>query len=288
LGRVLAAAGQAEAAVVELRESVRLDPSYATGWCNLGLALEDWGRRDEAIDALRRARELARADGVAFIDYHLAAMGAGPPPAVCPPAYLVQLFDHYAPRFEEHLVNNLGYRGPWLLRDALAPLLPAGRALDVIDLGCGTGLCGALFRPLARGMVGVDLSPQMIERSRQRNVYTELVQAHLTPALSARRGAADLILAADVFIYVGDLSPVFRAAAKALRPGGLFAFTLEVTERADFTVEPSRRYAHSLAYVRRVAAGVGLVERHASSAVLRAGETAPVTGAVVVLGRGDV
>jgi predicted TPR repeat methyltransferase len=248
------------------------------------------------------------------IAYHHAALagpGAGAPP-VCPPQYLVELFDRYADRFDEHLVRKLNYRGPELLRDAVFTIMsrrdPANAhgactvgsieethgastvdvpALNVIDLGCGTGLCGLLFRPVASHLVGVDLSPRMIEKSRQRNVYDELAQADVVKALTARPAAADIILAADVFIYIGDLEAVFRAAAGALRPGGLLAFTIEVIADAagGFVLRPTRRYAQSAAYIRRLAIAVGLEEVSATPAVLRAGEEAGVDGLVFVLAR---
>lgn len=284
-GMALVAAGRLGEAAEAFREAVGLHPAYATAWCNLGLVLEDLGRGAEAVDALKRAKAHAVEADVAFIDYHLAALGSGPSPAACPADYLVRLFDGYAPRFDDHLVNRLGYRGPWLLRDAVMPLLAGGTAGDVIDLGCGTGLCGMPFRPVARSLVGVDLSPRMLERAASRGVYDQLIRSDVTAALFQRPAAVDLVLAADVFIYVGDLAPVFQAAAVALRPGGLLAFTLEVTEAADFKLEPSRRYAHWIDYVRRVAVAAGLTERSASAAFLRAGETAPVRGAVVVLSK---
>lgn len=271
--------GQARLAVEQFRAALTMDPSYAPAHCNLGLTLEDLGQHSEAVAALREAKRLA--PNLPMIDYHLAAMGALDAPPICPPEYLVQLFDNYAPRFDAHLVAKLGYRGPQLLWEAVAPLRPPG-LLDVIDLGCGTGLCGVLFKPMARSLLGVDLSPRMIEQSRARKVYDELVQSDLAPALLARPRQADLILAGDVFIYVGDLRPIFHAVAAALRPGGLFAFTLETTEQANYVLCPSRRYAHNIEYVREVAREQGLIERAISPQILRAGETGPVLGAVAV------
>jgi len=283
LALIYAQTRQFERAIEQFGMALALDPNHAAAQCNLGLTLEDLGRTTEAIAALRAARRVA--GDLPLIMYHLAALGDIPAPRACPPDYLVQLFDGYAGRFDAHLVAKLGYRGPQLLLDSLVPLLAPDAALDVIDLGCGTGLCGALFRPRARSLVGVDLSPLMLEQSRRRGVYDELVKSDLAPALLARPGGADVLLAADVFIYVGDLAPIFYAAATALRAGGFFAFTLEIADCPDFTLCRSRRYAHNPAYIRRLAAETGLVERGFTRAILRAGEEAPVTGAVVVMGR---
>jgi len=282
LGLYYAGRGELGLAVEQFRAALAKDSHYAPAHCNLGLVLEDLGRPAEAVEALRQARTLAGEQP--FIEYHLAALGGTAPPPACPAEYLVQLFDAYAPRFEQHLVHKLGYRGPQLLLDAARPFLP-DRTIDVIDLGCGTGLCGRLFRRLARRMVGVDLSGVMLDLARQTGSYDELLRCDLVSALSARPQSAELILAADVFIYVGELSRVFNAAFKALRPGGLFAFTLETTNQSDYVLGRSRRYAHSSAYIRRLAGEAGFVERSMASSFLRAGEDGPVTGSVAVLTR---
>jgi predicted TPR repeat methyltransferase len=282
LGTALAQSGDPKSAVVHLRQAVTLQPDHGSAHCNLGLALEDAGQKDQAADALRNAIRLMPDPSVA--QYHLAALGAGDPPATCPPRYLVELFDNYADRFEHHLVTTLGYQGPQLLLDMVKsanPPLP----LDVMDLGCGTGLCGVLFRPLARTLVGVDLAPRMIALSKSRNVYDDLLHSDLAPALESRPQAFDLLLAADVFIYIGDLSPLFRSAATALRPGGLFAFTIERTDSADFLVLPTRRYAQSPAYIRRLSDQFGFEELTSKDAILRAGETGDVPGTVFLLRR---
>ncbi|MDB5298794.1 MAG: hypothetical protein JWO87_457 [Phycisphaerales bacterium] len=282
LGTALAQSGDPKSAVEHLRRAVALRPDHGSAYCNLGLALEDAGQKEQAAEALRHAIRLMPDPSVA--QYHLAALGAGAPPATCPPRYLVELFDNYADRFEHHLVTTLGYQGPQLLLDIVKsanPELP----LDVMDLGCGTGLCGVLFRPLARTLVGIDLAPRMIAASKSRKVYDDLLQSDLTPALESRPQGFDLLLAADVFIYIGDLSPLFRSAATALRPGGLFAFTIERTDSADFLVLPTRSYAQSPDYIRRLSDQFGFQELASKDATLRAGETGDVPGTVFLLRR---
>ena len=286
LGVSLARAGRSDQAIAHFRRAVELRPDHAVAYCNLGVALEEQGDVTGAAAAYGRAGALR--PGSRVIAYHHAALaGRGAPPA-CPTDYLVELFDGYADRFDEHLVVKLHYRGPELLRDAVAALTRR-TDLAILDLGCGTGLCGALFRPMASMLVGVDLSPKMLEKSRERGVYDDLLGADIADVMKARPASADLILAADVFIYVGDLAAVFSAAAAALRPGGLFAFTVEtLTESGrDSLLRPTRRYAHSSAYVRRLATAAGFVEASASAAVLRAGEEAAVDGMVFLFRRPD-
>src|SRR6185437_13438150 len=131
-----------------------------------------------------------------------------------PDAYVKHLFDEYALRFESHLVEELRYRAPEDLLSAVLQVRPEAKAgeggalWDVLDLGCGTGRCGELFRPYARRMVGVDLAPNMIEISRKRGggrIYDELLNSHILAALERYREAFDILVAADVFIYVGAL-----------------------------------------------------------------------------------
>jgi predicted TPR repeat methyltransferase len=286
LALALAQVGRLDEAVEQFRRTLALRPDDAEGHCNLALALEGRGDVAGAVAAIGRARELRPESP--FIAYHHAALtGAAPPPA-CPPQYLVPLFDGYADRFDEHLVDKLHYAGPRLLREAVAALTDRNH-LSVIDLGCGTGLCGVLFRPVAPRLVGVDLAPRMLEKSRSRGVYDELVRADVVDALRHRPTSADLVLAADVFIYVGDLAPVFDAVRTALLPGGLFAFTIESMDddAGDFVLRATRRYAHSGGYVRRLAAEADLRECFMKPAVLRAGEAGDVAGAVFVLRKAE-
>ena len=196
------------------------------------------------------------------------------------------LFDGYADQFDEHLVRHLGYRAPRLLLEAVTATSDAGSGggLAVLDLGCGTGLCGELFKPHASRLVGVDLSPGMLRKARARGVYDELLVGDLGHALRREAEAYDLVLAADVFLYVGDLDDVFAAARGAMRTGGLLAFTLEAHRGHEpFVLRPSRRFAHSIGYARGLAAKHGLAEVRTDTAALRREEAADVEGLVVVL-----
>jgi predicted TPR repeat methyltransferase len=181
------------------------------------------------------------------------------------PGYVRALFDGYAGRFDGDLTGRLRYAVPELIEAALPGLLgvPAGR-LDIIDLGCGTGLAGVALRPYARRLHGVDLSPRMLDRARARGIYDDLEAADLATALRAGGAAAwDLAVAADVLVYVGDLTPVFAAAAAALRPGGLLIASAEQAPDGDgagdgVVLLPTRRYAHGAGHIRAAAAAAGL------------------------------
>lgn len=202
---------------------------------------------------------------------------------------VVELFDRYAGHFEEHLVEGLGYQGHALL--VAATLAAAGddaRDWEILDLGCGTGLCAPLLRPVAKGLRGVDASSEMVARARERGRYDEVWVADLVYALAMEPAASlDLLTAADVLGYVGDLRAPLQEAARALRSGGRFAFTVEVLESASrpWALGPRRRVAYAEAYLRAEAAQHGFAIEHLDGALLRREEGAPVQGHVVVLRR---
>lgn len=275
---------QHDAAIAAAKLAVALAPNQADTHHALGVVLAAAGRTDpdRRADAITAYRHALALQPLPEWEYELAMLGGGEgrTPATAPDAYVQRLFDDYAPTFDQHLAQELHYRVP---EDMLAALrqvwakrtLPA-RDLDVLDLGAGTGRCGELFRPHARTIVGIDLSPKMIAAAQGRRdaagqpCYDRLICAHIVPALQEFSAAFDLILAADVFIYVGALEAVFAAAHAALRPGGMLAFSLERHDDnagEDFILR--QRFGHSLAYIRRLSAQHHFTEIAAQAAPIR-------------------
>jgi len=277
-GTLLLRMGDSGHALVCHHRALALQPGNAQAHLHYANALRALNRIGDAIDAYRDA--LACGADADAVTYHLAALGVHPAPAAPPAHYVAALFDQYADGFDQHLQQVLHYRVPGLLMDALAGRLNAP-ALDVIDLGCGTGLCGPLLRPHARTLVGVDLSPQMLEQSLRRGVYDELVCADITAVLQGR--GADLLVAADVLVYLGDLQPLFRAVRQALRPGGLFGFSVEALERGEYALRGSGRYAHAASYLRAQAQAHGLTVESLAEQTLRQDAGENVAGYIVVL-----
>ncbi|HSB79369.1 MAG TPA: methyltransferase domain-containing protein, partial [Candidatus Methylomirabilis sp.] len=166
-----------------------------------------------------------------------------------------------------------------------AALPPPASALDILDAGCGTGLCAPLLRPYARRLIGVDLSPGMLAKAAERHAYDDLVKAELTEFLGRQTEAFDVIASADTLCYFGALEPVFCPAAKALKPNGLIAFTLEDAgdEGAGLhLLTPDGRYAHARSYVQGVLGAAGFAVHSVAFAVLRKEGGQPVAGHVVV------
>ncbi|MES2741344.1 MAG: tetratricopeptide repeat protein [Pseudomonadota bacterium] len=259
---------QYEAALRSHARAVALRPGYALAHQYRANTLRALDRTDEAVAAYRMALE--QGGDAAQIAYALAACGVGAAPHASPVDYVQGLFDQYASHFDQHLLQVLAYRTPALLDAAIRRALPCeGPArLDTLDLGCGTGLCGHYLRPYSRALSGVDLSPKMLEKAALSGLYDELACAELQQFLSGRADHYDLIVAGDVFVYLGDLAPVFAQVRQALRPGGSFCFSVEAEPEQEVCLRPSNRYAHSLAYLRRLAREVGfeLVEAAAHEA----------------------
>lgn len=171
------------------------------------------------------------------------------------PAELVaRSFDTLAEAFDEHLVNRLGYDGPAKLAVLLATLGAPGGKLDILDLGCGTGLCAPVLKPYASRLIGVDLSARMLAKAEARGLYDRLDQADLLQALAAADGGFGMIVAFDTFPYIGALEPVFEAVAARLAPGGWFVFSTEHADGDSFVLRGNGRFAHAEAYVEALAA----------------------------------
>jgi predicted TPR repeat methyltransferase len=213
-----------------------------------------------------------------------ACLGQGAPDRA-PDAYVEHVFDDMAENFDAHLVDHLDYRAPRLLCDALAAALPPpAAALDILDGGCGTGLCAPLLRPYARRLIGVDLSGGMLARAAGRKTYDDLVKAELTGFLRGHTETYDVIASADTLCYFGDLALIVQAAAEALKAGGVLAFTLEDVGDggSGYQLQPHGRYAHARKYVEDALVAAGLVPQSIASVVLRKEGGQPVAGHLVV------
>ncbi len=220
-GRDLALRGDLAAAADLFAQAVEAAPGFAAAWFALGETRAKLGDGAGAAVALREALRIDPGDrhGAAL---HLARLGAADPSTAMSPSYVRAVFDQYAPRFDHALVEGLAYRGPQRLLEAVgrARAVPGFGAM--LDLGCGTGLAGAAFRTQVQHLTGVDLSPGMIAEARAKGIYDRLQTGELAEFLAAERAAPrryDLVVAADVFVYLFDLDPVARAVADVLEPG---------------------------------------------------------------------
>jgi len=310
---VLRAKGEPDEAEAAYREAIRIDPEHCDAYHNLGVLLNAQRRPREAAlcfskiitlkpkhpearkllalahctlgemdKAVEIFEEWLREDPDDPIARHmLAACSGRDVPSRASDAFVEQTFDNFAVSFDSRLAK-LHYRAPALVTAMLEQSGPArSPSLDVLDAGCGTGLCGHLLAPYARRLVGVDLSDGMLAQARERNVYDELLKSELTSYLAACNGAFDVVVSADTLVYFGPLDEVVAAAERALRPGGRLIFTVEELDGRGYSLAPSGRYRHARGYVRDVLTGSGLRAEIAPAELrLEAGE--PVAGLVVL------
>ena len=283
-GLTLQKLGRPQEALACFDRALALRPAHLQSHQQRGDALLALHRRDEAVGAYERAGALTREAGLdtSQIDFALAALGVGAPPERAPSAYVKALFDQYAGHFDRHLTGVLGYRTPELMAQAIARHV-TGTRLASVDLGCGTGLCAPHLRPLSQRLAGVDLSEKMLAQARATGLYDELACADIGAFLDGRTADFDLVVAADVLVYFGALDSLFAQVRAALRPGGWFCFSTEAGGGPDYTLLPSNRYAHSLAYLQRLARERGFALAEAAPAVVRSENGADVKGYLLVL-----
>ena len=322
LGICLRDDGEVEAAADALRASVVHEPGYFRSYDALAMLLYQLGRTQEAAGIY--SAWVAREPGNAKARHMAAATSQENVPARAADDYVRELFDSSAKSFDADLAK-LNYRAPELVAFALAREAVERRRLaasaaaealptlidasvahapksggdasatyvskpvgQVLDAGCGTGLCGPLLRPNCSRLVGVDLSPQMIERAGARGCYDELVTAELSEFMRSHPGEFDAIVSADTLVYFGALEEPLRAARDALRPAGVLIFTLEslpAEVAEDFRLETHGRYAHSEPYIRGALAASGFDVVAYSHAILREERDQPVDGVVIAARR---
>jgi predicted TPR repeat methyltransferase len=278
-GRVLERLKRHEEALQQYHKALALAPKHASTRYHAGMALCVLDRIEEAAEVFRDW--LAVDPGNPSAKHYLAACTGKDVPKRASDAFVAATFDEFAQSFDSKL-ESLHYRAPELVAATVRELLgePAAR-LEILDAGCGTGLCGPKLAPYARHLIGVDLSAKMLEKAKLRGHYHALHEAELTAFMEAQSTSFDLIVSADTLCYFGDLEPVCSAARRALRAGGRLIFTVEALLQGDFKLHSLGRYSHSRPYLSQVLARCGFSVTLLEDAVLRTEYGAPVHGYVV-------
>ena len=288
LGMLCASRDDAQAAVKYYCTAITLRPQHPDGHKLLGIAYCTLGQLDKAAEVFRSWMVSQPDDPVAR--HHYAACSGVNVPERATDDYIEQCFDRFASSFEEQLKVRLSYKAPELIVSALLKYLPPAQ-YDILDAGCGTGLCGPLVAAHAARLVGVDLSLGMLQKAEGKECYDQLIKAELTDFLGAPEQAAnfDVMLSADTLCYFGPLEKVMKAAHNALRPEGLLVFSVEDggerAEDAGHVINPHGRYAHASGYVRVCLENAGFEVLGIESATLRTEGGNPVQGLVVVARR---
>jgi predicted TPR repeat methyltransferase len=319
LGTALSELGRHEEAIGSFLTALRLRPESDEVCNKIGCSFASRGMVAPAVEWFHRARQMnphstkylgpygralvfsgcyqlaaevieqwTKAEPDNPVALHLAKAILGSQEAThVPTDYIRTLFNDCASRFDSTLAN-LKYCGPQLVVEALrqVAIVPAVN-WDILDVGCGTGLVGAAIKPLARRLVGVDLSAGMLELARQRNVYDELIEGNMLDCLRCRPRSFDVLTASDVLSYMGDLGEFFQCATDSLRPGGFVVVAVEAFSGAgNYRLNPSGRFSHSLPYLRSVMEESGLTVAHIRDDVMRH-ETGRPVATLVAAGRSD-
>ncbi|HEV2508999.1 methyltransferase [Bosea sp. (in: a-proteobacteria)] len=284
-----------QAAIDILDQTLAENYGFTAAWHLYGLAQEALGHNEEAATAWRQCLDLDPNDHVgAKLD--LARIGALAAEQATSENFSGALFDGYAERFDSHLVGTLQYQAPALLKDALARHCEQASRLfhfgTTLDLGCGTGLMGEAIRAEIEFLAGCDLSPRMIAKAQAKTregggpLYDKLATAGLTAFLASRPDAsADLVIAADVFVYLGDLAPCFHQSARVLKAGGLLAFTVQSHDGEGIAVGQDRRFAHAGAWLRDALGEAQLKPVLVEPRSTRIDRGEPVPGLIVIAER---
>lgn len=281
LGNIHKRRGDFASAVEAYRKALSLREYHSEDYENLSVMLYLQGNYDEALPLVKQWLELDPDNPTAR---HRWASFGGEPLSRASDDYVSKLFDNFAESFD-HVLKNLDYKAPFLVAAAVETLcrnLGLSR-LNILDAGCGTGLCGPLIEDFAERLTGVDLSAKMLERAAKRDCYHQLIHHELESWIASQTGVYDVIISADTLVYFGDLSGVCQAVKNALTAGGRFIFTVErLDDGQPFKINPHGRFSHGEAYIRAVLADAGLTVVELRPELLRYEAGVPVNGFLVI------
>lgn len=268
-------------AIQYFNEAVKLNPNHLFAHVNLGasyLKIEDYQ------NAILHYQEALRINPENR-EYSYIVNALNNPdllPNAAPQEFVKNLFAQYAPYYEQHLFL-LGYNTPEMLYKAIVGLIgPENNSLTILDLGCGTGLIGEKFRLLAKKLIGIDLAEEMVAIARQKEVYDELLVADILTAITQHQDL-DLIIAADTFVYIGDLEQIFAQSKAALKPNGILAFTIEKTYKYPYQIQKSMRFAHSKQYIEELAQKYYFNIKNCQNLILRKDKNSQIEGYLYIL-----
>jgi predicted TPR repeat methyltransferase len=292
LGNTLKELGRLEDAEASYSKAIAIKPEYAEAHSNLGNTLQELGRLEDAEASYSKA--IAIKPEYAKKLSHTIASLSGLNPVRATDAYVSSLFDGYAKKFESSLVGELNYKTPTIIANFLRPLISSVNPhFDILDLGCGTGLAGEALIDLAKTLVGIDLSKEMLKIAEAKNIYNRLIQDEIHHALSQERGASfDIIVSSDVFIYIGDIKAIFDQVYDVLKVGGFFAYSTEALFPAnngkeevlpDYKLNPNGRYSHSSKYLLGLIDAKRFILHILEVAQIRFENGQPVMGYVVIM-----
>lgn len=285
LTKRLRAAGKVQTAYLCGKRTVELDPTNDDAWYDLGEIAQCVGKREEAKEAYQKYFDNNPHDGE--VEHLLLALNDATPPERASDRAILHIYKNFAPSYEERMLEDLKYAGPKHMLEAVRAAIGEPEGLKVLDLGCGSGLAGMTFKKYAAQLTGVDLSQEMVDLARARNIYDRLELGEITEWLARDEENFDLIVSCDCLIYFGDLTNIAEAALSRLKPGGVFAFSMERGARAPFQLTDTGRYNHHPDHIREIAAACGAEVAQLNEAFLRYEYGEEVPGLYAVLRKPD-
>ena len=251
LGNALNDLGKLDDAVKSYEKALAIKPDYAEAHNNLGNVLKDLGQLDDAVKSYERALAI-KPDYL--VPQHMINALTGNTSTEPPKEYVKNLFDDYAEGFDDSLIKQLGYKLPFLMKELILKLDPLRNKFEkVIDLGCGTGLTGIELRDISNNLTGIDISSNMVAKTRELDVYDCLIEGDVVDILSSSKEKYDLFIALDVFIYIGELTKMFKTVRQCCNKNALFIFSIEAQEEDGYSLLKSARYSHSESYILKTA-----------------------------------
>ena len=251
LGVSLLKLRQLDLAINHFEKVLEIKPDYFEAHLRLGNIFSKLGRQNIAINHYEKALTINPDFAVA---QHMLNALTGNTSKTAPKEYVTNLFDGYAERFDDSLIKSLGYNLPFQIKELALKADPSRiKFKKVIDLGCGTGLTGKELRDVTDNLTGIDLSSNMIAKTRELNVYDHLILGDIVDILSSSKEKYDLFIALDVFIYVGELTKIFKQVRQCCNKNAIFIFSVETQKEAGYSLLKSARYAHSDEYIFKTA-----------------------------------
>ena len=282
LGIVLKDCGKLEEAIRFHERAVFLRPDFVEAHYKLSIALRDASRLDDAVASCKRVLELDPENSPAI---HMLSALTGNTTGRAPADYVTHLFNNFSKRFDCHSEGN-GYRVPLILRELLNKHVDKEFFFEnAIDLGCGTGISGSAIASITKRLSGVDLSENMIQEARGKGDYEKLYVDSVEKFLESDMEQYDLFMCTDVFIYIGDLTPVFNLVRERALTKAIFAFSVEDVDGPgpNYVLRKSGRYAQSALYIESLATANTFKIIDKQTEILREDKGEPIQGSLYIL-----
>lgn len=244
--------GQLNEALDDLKKILAIDDKHINTHCNLAAIYLKLKNKAAALAHYQTILNLT--DKNAIASYMVNALTQQSTPDSAPLEYVKNLFDNYAFQFDTHLRDTLQYKTPELMRDLLKPFLKENNH-NLLDLGCGTGLSGQCFTDIAKKLTGIDISPNMLNKAKEKACYDILIETDILNGITELKEDFDLILCIDALVYFGNLNQFFTKIPVCLTENGLLGLSIELGDEmvSSYILQTNGRYQHAKVYVEELA-----------------------------------